>query len=344
MNKKQETTSAAPSIDYADDVEIKLDELRELGDKSNGGETYGRVYRLTMPGVEGGRPAAEFIGVVDDVVDEEYIGRRFGGGDYKLRFRFVKKDKTVEKRDVIFHISKTYDKYAKPQEPRQDATVAPQAPAPLASTGMAAGGFLEALKGFNIGEAVASFGMAIKMFRELFPKPQAPDYMRLFEIMASNMNKQTMSDAVVIKAMDMQQQQQRAQSPLSQLKELRELKNFFKEETENQNENSGDDMSFYIKMALEYLQQLLMQNNNNFKAVGAKVRDNPLVTNLIKSDPDLAQEFIQRARELYGVDNARALAAGFGYQMDIKPPEPRSTDLTPETGEEITEENDETQG
>lgn len=342
MNK-QEKMSAAPSVDYADDVEIKLDELRELGDK-NGGETYGRVYRLTMPGVEGGRPAAEFIGVVDDVVDEEYIGRRFGGGDYKLRFRFVKKDKTVEKRDVIFHISKTYDKYAKPQEPRPDATVAPQAPATIAATGTAAGGFLEALKGFNIGEAVASFGMAIKMFRELFPKPQAPDYMRLFEIMASNMNKQTMSDAVVIKAMDMQQQQQRAQSPLSQLKELREIKNFFKEETENQNENSGDDMSFYVKMALEYLPTLLKQFNNNFQAVGAKVKEDPLVSNLIKSDPELAREFITRARDVYGIDNARALAAGFGYQMNIKPPEPQAPEIPPEEGEEIPEENDETQG
>lgn len=344
MSKTPEKTSAAPSIDYADDVEIKLDELRELGDKSNGGETYGRVYRLTMPGVEGGRPSAEFIGVVEDVVDEEYIGRRFGGGDYKLRFRFVKKDKTVEKRDVIFHISRTYDKYAKPQEPRTEATVMHQAPASLAGQGTMAGGVLEALKGFNIGEAVASFGIAIKTIRELFPRPKEPDYMRLFEIMAGNMNKQTMSDAVVIKAMDMQQQQQRAQSPLSQLKELREIKNFFKEETENQNENSGDDMSFYIKMALEYLPMLLKQYNNNFQAVGAKVKDNPLVSNLIKNDPDLAREFIQRARDVYGIDNARALAAGFGYQMDIKPPEPKAPELAPETGEEIPEENDETQG
>ena len=139
-------------------------------------------------------------------------------------------------------------------------------------------------------------------------------------------------------------QQQRAQSPLGQLKELREIRNFFKEDTENQNENSGDDMSFYVKMAIEYLPTLLKQFNNNFQAVGAKVKENPLVSNLIKNDPELAQEFIKRARDVYGIDNARALAAGFGYQMNIKPPEPQAPELPAEAGEEIPEENDETQG
>lgn len=343
---QQEKTSAAPSIDYADDVEIKLDELRELGDKSNGGETYGRVYRLTMPGVEGGRPAAEFIGVVDDVVDEEYIGRRFGGGDYKLRFRFVKKDKTVEKRDVIFHISRTYDKYAKPQEPRPEATVATQAPATLAAPGTTAGGVLEALKGFNIGEAVASFGIAIKTLRELFPRPKEPDYFELFKIMAANNNKSSVSDAIVIKAMENMNAQTRPQSPLSQLRELGEMFEFFKDKItpENHNDNDGENMSMILKMAIDYLPLLLKQNNNNFKTAGQKARQFPMVENLIKSDPGLAKQFIERARAIYGDANARALANGFGYQMDIIPPgqiQENPEEIPEENPEEIPEENPE---
>ena len=323
MSKGQEKTSAAPSVDYADDVEIKLDELRELGDKSNGGETYGRVYRLTLPGVEGGRPAAEFIGVVDDVVDEEYIGRRFGGGDYKIRFRFVKKDKTVEKRDVIFHISRTYDKYAKPQEQRPEATVAPQPPATLAAPGITAVGVLEALKGFKIGEAIASFGIAIKTLRELFPRPKEPDYFELFKIIASNNNKTSVSDAIVIKAMENMNAQTRPQSPLSQLRELGEMFEFFKDKIttpENHNDNDGENMSSIIKMAIDYLPLLLHKNNNNFREAGQQARQFPMVENLIKSDPKLAKQFIERARKLYGDANARALANGFGYQMEIVEP------------------------
>ena len=341
MSKIQEKTSAAPSIDYADDVEIKLDELRELGDKSNGGETYGRVYRLTMPGVEGGRPAAEFIGVVDDVVDEEYIGRRFGGGDYKLRFRFVKKDKTVEKRDVIFHISRTYDKYAKPQEQRPEATVAPQAPATLAAApGITAGGVLEALKGFKIGEAIASFGIGLKALRELFPRPKEPDYFELFKIMAANNAKTSVSDAIVIKAMENMNAQTRPQSPLSQLRELGEMFEFFKDKItpENHNDNDGENMSMMLKMALDYLPLLLKQNNNNFKTAGQQARQFPIVENLIKSDPGLAKQFIERARSIYGDANARALAAGFGYQMDIIPPG-QIQENPEENPDEIPEEN-----
>lgn len=334
----KETTQKKP-VDNIDDIDKTINEIYELGEKSQAVTVRGRVYRLFASSeAVGGRPLAQFVGNVDELVDEDYIGKHFGGGKFKIRFSITDQKGVKENRDVVYNIDETYNKYLE---------TAPKPPAPAhmpSAPERSPGGFLDKIKDLFTPDSIAAFGLAIKTIRELFPKPQAPDYMRLFEIMAGNMNKQTMSDAVVIKAMDMQQQQQRAQSPLSQLKELREIKNFFKEETENQNENSGDDMSFYIKMALEYLQQLLMQNNNNFKAVGAKVRDNPLVTNLIKSDPELAQEFIQRARELYGVDNARALAAGFGYQMDIKPPEPKAPELAPEAGEEIPEENDETQG
>lgn len=318
----KEKTSASPSVDYADDVELKLEELRELGDKSNGGEIYGRVYRLTMPGVEGGRPSAEFIGVVDEVVDEEYIGRRYGGGDFRLRFKFTKKDKSVERKDVVFHISRAYDKYAKPLEPRPESTVAPQAPATLAAPGTTAGGVLEALKGFKIGEAIASFGLAIKTLRELFPRPKEPDYFELFKIIAANNNKTSVSDAIVIKAMENMNAQTRPQSPLSQLRELGEMFEFFKDKItpENHNDNDGENMSSIIKMAIDYLPLLLQQNNNNFTAAGQKARQFPMVENLIKTDPALAKQFIERARAIYGDANARALANGFGYQMDIVPP------------------------
>ena len=339
---KRENTSAAPSIDYADEVEQKLEELRELGDKSQGATTYGRVYRLTMPGAEGGRPSAEFIGVVDDPVDEDYIGRKFGGGDYKLRFAFTKKDKTVERRDVIFHISRSYDKYIKPQEARPEVIPPQAAPAPAPTPGTTAGGVLEALKGFNIGEAIASFGLAIKTLRELFPRPKEPDYFELFKIMAANSNKSNVSDAIVIKAMENMSVQQRPQSPLSQLRELGEMFEFFKDKItpENHNDNDGENMSLMLKMALDYLSMLLKQNNNNFKTAGQQARQFPIVENLIKSDPGLAKQFIERARGIYGDANARALALGFGYKMDIIPPG-QVQENPEENPEEYPEENPE---
>lgn len=332
-------TTRKTTVETPDALDDTINEIYELGDKSQAVTVRGRVYRLFAASeAVGGRPIAQFVGNVDKLVDEDFVGRNFGGGKFKLRFTLIDQKGNKEHRDVVYNIDDTYNKYL-------EAAPKPPAPAPIPSAPeRSPGGFLEKIKEFFAPDSMAAFGIAIKTIRELFPKPPTPDYMRLFEIMAGNMNKQTMSDAVVIKAMDIQQQQQRAQSPLSQLKELREIKNFFKEETENQNENSGDDMSFYIKMALEYLPMLLKQYNNNFQAVGAKVKDNPLVSNLIKNDPDLAHEFIKRARDVYGIDNARALAAGFGYQMDVKPPEPQAPELAPETGEEIPEENDETQG
>ena len=72
-----------------------------------------------------------------------------------------------------------------------------------------------------------------------------------------------------------------------------------------------------LEKAFDYLPLLLQKNNNNYKAVGQEVKENPFVSNLIRNDPDLAQKFFERARVAYGDENAKALAAGFGLKMDI---------------------------
>ena len=78
-------------------------------------------------------------------------------------------------------------------------------------------------------------------------------------------------------------------------------------------------MSFLLEQAFKYLPSLLAANKNNFQATGAQVRENPMVAGLIRNNPDLAQEFIERAALTYGRENAESLARGFGLQLTPAP-------------------------
>lgn len=339
MSKQENKGSNPDSLDVMD---AELSKIQELGEKNQSVKISGRIYRLfAATDAVGGRPIAQFVGKVDEVVDEDFVGRHFGGGKFKVRFTITAQNGATEQRDIIYNIDDTYNKYLK-------EVPTPPAPAPLPTAAPAPekeSNIIDKIFQKFTPEYITAFTLSIKTIRELFPPRPQPDYMELMKIIAANSNKPAFSDSVVMKAMEMQQQQQRAQSPISQLKELREIKEFFKEEiTENQDD--GETMS-WIKTAFELLPLLLQKNNNNFQAAGQQARQIPLVNKLIANDPELATAFIDRARKQYGDANARALARGFGYEMNVKPDE--NPDENPEENpdeylEENPEENPEDQG
>ena len=84
-----------------------------------------------------------------------------------------------------------------------------------------------------------------------------------------------------------------------------------------QSTRGSDKMDTLIEMGLKLLPDLLAKHNNNYNAVGAEVAKNNLVQNLIKSDPDLTNNFFAVAAEKYGKDAAMQLANGFGVQIDF---------------------------
>jgi hypothetical protein len=103
------------------------------------------------------------------------------------------------------------------------------------------------------------------------------------------------------------------------MRELKEIKETLKDETADEIDGEGGNMSFLIEQAFKYLPALLAANKNNFQATGAQVREYPMVAGLIRNNPDLAQEFIERAAATYGRQNAEQLAAGFGLQLTPAP-------------------------
>ena len=138
-----------------------------------------------------------------------------------------------------------------------------------------------------------------------------------------------MSDTIVLSAMESLKQQQKQPSVLQQVRELKQIKEELgadlsngidEDDEDDEDEEDGETMKL-IKMALDYLPQLLKQNNNNFQAVGAQAAENPLVKNLVAEDSELAQTFFEKAREKYGLENAQKLALGFGYKLTDNTPQ-----------------------
>ena len=262
----------------------------------------------------------EFVGKLDRIVDEDFIGSNFGGGRYKLRYR-VKTPRGILPKDVIYNIGSNYDKFVKMATPN---TIAP---ASIEARSDSSKGFLNSLLDGMTPEKITVIEMAITAFRKIFappPPPPAPDILQIIQAVTAltNNNKPSFSDAVVIKAMDsinaQQQAAARASSPLQQFKELMQLKDAITSgETENQ--NGGDNMEFIIKMATAILPELLKKHNNNYRAVGAEAAASPFVKNLIGNDPGLAKVFFEKAVLKYGPQKAAELAAGFGYNIQQSP-------------------------
>ena len=97
------------------------------------------------------------------------------------------------------------------------------------------------------------------------------------------------------------------------------MKETFKDEFTNDSTDGGDEMSYLLEKGLELLPVLLQKKNNDFRAVGAEVRDNPLIKAVISSNPELTQKFFEQARATYGDAAVQQLAAGFGLKATIIP-------------------------
>lgn len=289
------------------DTQSALEEvLKQFGD---GVEICGRVYRRTTPVDSVGKPSQEAVGKVDEIVDEDYIGRTFGSGSYLVKYSISDAQQTVYK-SVTMHIGKEYDKF-------RDKPQAGQATQQTAQTvgGLDLGGILG---GLTV-EKIAVIGGIIKQVKDFLAPPQPQiDMTRLMEIMLTNNKQQSVSDAVIIKAMDGMQKQNTPPSIAQQVAEFKALKEAFADDIVD-NEEKGDSMNFLLDKAFEYLPQLLQKKNNDYQAVGMEARENPLVKSIINSDPELTKKFFERAVESYGVDAANKLAAGFGYTVTQQP-------------------------
>lgn len=284
--------------------------IDDFADLENQKEVYGRIYRIISPLESVGRPAREFVGKVEERVDEDYIGRIFGPGRYNIHYRVTRSDGSKFERDETFNIGQEYAKKDAAQ-----GTVK-QAGAPTF------GGLdLGAVLGGLTVEKITAIGAAVKMFRDFIAPPQQPqiDVTKLLEIIAANNRPQSISDAVLIQAMQSLQKQNTPPSLLQQMRELKEIKETLKDETADETDGEGGQMSFLLEQAFKYLPDLLAANKNNFQATGAQAKNIPMVAGLIRNNPDLAQEFIERAALTYGRENAESLARGFGLQLTPAP-------------------------
>lgn len=297
--------------DYNEGAETSAFDDFQLG-IDDGEEVKGRIYRLYPVDRVGNRPMTEFVGCVNKRVDEDFIGREFGPGNYRVIYNIKKADGTTEKKQFNVNIGSEYERYYKPQEKAVEA-------AKTAAPAMLGGLDLAGILGGLTAEKIAAVGMALKAIKEFLapPPPPAPsvDVTKLIEIMAANNQKQSVSDAILIKAMDGMQKQAAGPSVIEQFKQFQELKEALGSEENNNNQGENEEMDYLIEKGLELLPGLLAKKNNDYKAVGQEVSNNAFINGLIKGNPDLAGKFFEEAIKTYGLENAQKLAAGFGYNI-----------------------------
>lgn len=291
------------------DVETALNDLNEQFNNGEGVEISGRVYRINSPKDSIGRPSFEAVAKVNEFVDEDWIGRNFGGGQYRIKYTITDGQERVI-RQLNYNVGHEYDKFLK------------QADTPLknektgAFGGVDLGGFIGSLTV----DKIAAISGTVKLIKDIFAPPPPPvDFTKLLEIIANNNNKSSVSEAIVLESMRTMKQQVNSPAPsfAQTIADYNALKEVFENKT---NAEEGGEMNFLLEKAFEYLPLLLQKKNNDYRAVGKEAKENPFVSNLIRNDPNLAQQFFERARAAYGDENAKALAAGFGYKMDIVQP------------------------
>ena len=303
LNEPQDVPAVEDEQDFFDEVLADFDD-------EDGVEIEGKIYRKTKPEDSIGRMSFEAIAKVCEKVDEDWIGRHFGSGNYFIKWTFRKGDRK-ELRQKHYSIGAEYDKFVKPSAPAVSGTVP-------GVSGLDLGGLFGSLTV----EKIAAIGSAIKLVKDIFapPPPPAPvDLTKLLEIIATNSNKQSVSDAIVIESMRAMKNTQPPQTLAQQIADFKALKETFKDEFTTDSTEGGDEMNFLLEKAIEYLPLLLQKKNNDFRAVGAEARENPLIKSVISSNPELTQKFFEQARAQYGDAAVQQLAAGFGLKATIIP-------------------------
>lgn len=314
MTKKQ--------TEIIEPLETTIDEIEEAINAAGGyanANLICRVYR-EISRAENGKIIRAFCGKFDTVLDEQDVGDAFGPGKYCLQFTWrvngERKDTTR-----IYNIGQEFAKPEKSGEGAAGAAVGtPNAPAAIAPQANAAGGLLGNLLGnLTADKVLAGFAFLEKVKKYLAPPPP-PDYTKLFELMLANQRGQTVGDAVVIEALK-QANKPAAPAPtvMEQINNLKAVRDAFAGDFAGgeQSTRGSDKMDTLIEMGLKFLPDLLAKHNNNYKAVGAEVAQMHFVQNLIKSDPNLTNDFFAVAAEKYGKDAAMQLANGFGVQIDF---------------------------
>ena len=317
---KEPTTENNDFQDILDDIESE-----------NYTEIIARIYRRDKNDntTIGRPPTGEFLQKVNFKVDDSYLAETFGPGFYTVKYR-LKKD-GEKPRDTQNKFTISQDVVTSRTSPKQ---AAPQ------MAGAYGDGLLQAgakfLNGLTL-DKLTMIGAAIKGFRDFIAPPPPPpvDFVKLLEVfgnMAQKPQTPTISETIVSQALLGMQKQQQGPDIFKQIEMIDKLKELVrKDETTQQ---TGDTME-YIKLAMQFLPQLLQKQKGDFTAVGRQARENALIKNLIADNPDLTRQFMTAAVEKYGPENAGKLAAGFGYKAKFVP------GMNPEQSEEKTEEETE---
>lgn len=285
----------------------KFDE--ELNDTP---EVEGKVYRIIQP--EGaGRETRECVGKVFELVDDDYIGRKFGGGLYVVRYKITLSSGKIERRDKRYRISSTYNQKTDSAQTNGNGD----------SFAMLSG----ILGGLSV-EKIAVFSAAVEAMKKIFAPPPPPpqiDVVKLLDVLTRNQQAAApspVSDQIAMKALEQMNKPVKVPTLAEQMKQFKEMQEMFnqppqvvegeEEEGDEGEEEEGDDMEYLIKKGLDLLPGLLKQNGGDYAKAGAAAAANPVVAGIIGSDPELLAKFKAVAAEQYGAENAEALAKGFG--------------------------------
>lgn len=304
-----------------DAVQNTLDDIDGLSENS-GVSISGRIYRVLSPAdTSPGRCMTELVGVVDSFVDEDYVGRNYGPGRYKLRFRIKREGSKPIDRNVIFSVGREYEKFVK----KNDVQPAGGRSSSMCSESgtSSTAGLVQSFLGSMTAEKVAGIVAAVEAVKSLLT-PKQPDYMRLFEILARREEpKPAFSDSVVISAINSLKEKNTQPSIFEQIRDVSRLKDLLIKDEGDEKETEGDDMNFLLKTAFQYLPQLLAKNGNNYEEAGRQAASMPMVKDIVTNDPQLAKHFFVRARDRYGLEAAQQLARGFGLNLS----EPKVQDV-----------------
>lgn len=280
----------------------------------DGCECVSRIYREDRRNPSQSR---EFLERVDYFVEEEYLADKWGGGSYVVRYQY-KKDGERKSTSLSFRISDIY---------KGSNVAAPTVAVPSTKTGFL-GDFLQDLTAQKVAGIVALVEGVKKIFA---PSIDMTEVLKI----AAAPRTPSIGEAVVLKALEGVNKPAQVATPapsiIAQIKEVAQIKELL---GNNEDENrGGDDMSVLAKIALSLLPDILKKNNNNYEAAGAAVKDNPAVVAALQNDPELAGEFLNAVANSknYGVEAAKKLALGFGYEFEPAPEEALSA--SPVTGE-----------
>ena len=267
----------------------------------DGAELHARIYRVQKAANGKGRV---FVGALDDYADEEYIADQYGGGTYLICYTWKENGRT-QRTTTQMTIAEEYG--------REKA-------APVENKSLFSRIFGD---GFTSDDLAAGIGL-LKTVRDLIAPPQ-PQIDIPALITALNSNKgPSVSDSVMIAAMDSLKAQNNKNSISQQIQDLKALKELTGDSSGvlggDEEEEGADNMDILIKTGLKLLPDLLQAKNGNFQAAGEEARKNATINALLLENQDLAQKFFEAAAAKYGDAAALQLAQGFGFNITRQQP------------------------